>query len=89
MKTRMEILADLRTASEAARQILDGLGTDHRIEYVIEELSRLQQLVEDQYPLSPNDQSSVTIGLFAVRELEGVHDELAVRLEHIAYELKK
>ena len=90
MKTKNEILTDIKLADQEARQILEQAAvSDHRLEFVINELSRLAELVEDRFPLLQPDKDSVTIGLFAVRELEGIHDDLAIRLEHVAYELKQ
>lgn len=90
MKTQKEILSDIKAAADEARRILEKTAvSDHRLEHVINDLSRLAELVEDRFPLMQQDKDSVTIGLFAVRELEGLHDDLAIRLEHIAYELKQ
>jgi hypothetical protein len=83
-KIHNEIL-DVKAETEA---LLKKDPSDDRLKFVVEELERLAELVNLSWPFAEEDKQNVIIGLYAVREIEDSNPDLAVRLTHIAYDLK-
>jgi hypothetical protein len=77
----------LQEAQRMTANLLSEMPSDHRLKYVRDELRRIEDLLEAGWPLSESDQRRITIGLFAVRELEGFHDQLATLLEQLNYKI--
>jgi hypothetical protein len=83
-KIHNEIL-DVKAETDA---LLKKDPSDDRLKFVVEELERLAALVILRWPFTEEDKQNVIIGLYAVREIEDSNPDLAVRLTHIAYDLK-
>jgi hypothetical protein len=83
-KIHNEIL-DVKAETDA---LLKKDPSDDRLKFVVEELERLAALVNLRWPFTEEDKQNVIIGLYAVREIEDSNPDLAVRLTHIAYDLK-
>jgi hypothetical protein len=50
---------------------------DPRLDYLHEELGRLYSLVQKKWPLPAAEASDFSLGMFAARELEDFHPDLA------------
>lgn len=88
MINQKKIHKDILTAKEETYALLSEYPSDNRLKFVVEELERLEKLVNISWPLTEDEKAKVVIGLYAVREIDDDNPDLAIRLTHIAYDLK-
>ena len=88
MMDQKKIHNEILDAKAETAALLETDPTDDRLKFVVEELERLAELVNLRWPFTAEEKENVIIGLYAVREIEDSNPNLAVRLTHIAYDLK-
>ena len=87
MMTKQEVEQLLNNAMQLTVELLERTPDDSRLKYVKDELDRIKGLMKGHWSFNDDEKANIHIGVFAVRELEGFHDELAVMLEHLNYEI--
>lgn len=83
MINQSEVQALIQRALELARGYLADEPGDEVLTYVISELERIGAEVRAGWPLTASQKDRIEIGVLAVREIEGWHDDLADLLEDI------
>jgi len=78
----LELLCICRSQVEALLPL-----DDVRRKYVLPELARIEDLVNDHFPLTATERNSIHLGLYAARELETFNDKLADDLETLDFQL--
>lgn len=81
------INAELDTAVAHTEKLLGG-AYDPLLKAFIVELERYRSLVNDHWPLTPDERTTVDIGRVAVRELDDVFPEYATLLSELGARLR-
>ena len=77
---RDDILRQIDETLELCESELLRLPTDIALKTECSALESLQSMVMDHWPLKPEEKAAINIGIYAVRELEGINDELVAKL---------
>ena len=88
MTSRTRMRKEILAVQAEANALLQGDPANDRLQFVVGELGRLAELVEFNWPFTEVEKGTVIVGVYAVREVEDSYPDLAVRLTHIAYDLK-
>ena len=90
MKNQTEILQDIEDVKNATSVYLKQEPDAADLNWVFEELTRLSQLVLNNWPLQDDDKKTIEIGLFGARNLHELDTaKLAVKLAKLDAQLKK
>jgi hypothetical protein len=87
--TKEILLAELDAIAGLNKSYLTKDPTEIRYHWVEKEIERFRTLIEDHYPLTDREKSTCGFGLYAVRELEGVEDDLAGALIDLHEKINK
>lgn len=81
------IHTELHSAVKRTRQLL-GRGYDALLQAFIVELERYRTLIDDHWPLTPEERTTVDIGRVAVRELDNVFPDYVTQLSELGAKLR-
>jgi hypothetical protein len=69
------VVHEFEVALSLCKQELERFPND-RLRTMLEALGHYRDLVQDHWPLTPDEKARVGIGFFAAKELDGVDDTL-------------
>ena len=90
MKNQTEILQDIEDVKNLTLFYLKKEPKAADLNWLLEELMRLSQLVLNSWPLQEDDKKTIEIGVFGARNLHELDNaKLAVKLAKLDAQLKK
>ena len=75
-----QLLNEIDEALRLCSVELDRLPGDLALKKEHSALNAIRAMILDRWPLTPQERSRVNIGIYAIRELEGINEELVAKL---------
>jgi hypothetical protein len=82
-----EIIREIDSALTACAAASSKASDDASLQKVLYALQSIRGKVVDHWPLTPEERININIGIFAVREMEGMYDDLVEILTRLDYHL--
>ena len=90
MKSQLEMLRSIQEIKNQTGEYLAKQPQDERFSWVLKELDRMTGLVENLWPLLAEDKVTISLGLYAARNLEELDGgRFATLLHHLAGDLER
>lgn len=83
-----QVLAEIDQIQTLIRQKLELKPSDRTLTTALNALSRIQAKTSDHWPLLDSEKKAVDIGVYAIREMSGVYEDLVDRLTALQGHLK-
>lgn len=77
---KSQILGEIDSALQACRAELERLPADKALKNECSALESIHTKVLDHWPLTSEERARINIGLYAIRELEGINEDLAAQM---------